>query len=153
MEKVNVDDTRDASGADGKRRSLTEPLGTEDVSLAFYSLDPGQGFSGGMHTHLDQEEVFYVQSGTAVFERLDGDDVEVGAGEIVRFAPGEYQHGFVPEDADEGVEALALGAPNPSTEVRVPTECEECGHDALAVGFGDDGMYLECPECGASRER
>ncbi|GGL51869.1 cupin domain-containing protein [Halocalculus aciditolerans] len=150
MEKTAVDDAADASVTDANRYSLTEALGTEDVSLAFYSLDPGEGFSGGMHAHLDQEEVFYVQSGTAVFERLDGDDVSVGAGEIVRFAPGEYQHGFVPEDADEGVEALALGAPNPSTEVRVPSSCGECGHDALAVRFGDDGMSLECPECGSS---
>lgn len=153
MERVTIDDAADESVTDAKRRSLTEPLGTTDVSLVFYSLEPGEGFSGGMHTHLDQEEVFYVQSGTAVFERLDGDDITVGAGEVVRFAPGEYQHGFVPEDAAVGVEALALGAPSPSTEIRTPATCSECGHDALAVRFDDDGMYLECPECGVARDR
>jgi ribosomal protein S27E len=49
------------------------------------------------------------------------------------------------------VVALALGAPTPSTEVRVPGPCPDCGEsDVLAVGFAEGEMTLECPNCGAT---
>ena len=150
MEHVPVDDVDTHEEID--RRDLTGALGTTDFAINHYRLEPGAGFSGGLHTHLDQEEVFYVLSGTATFEVADEplDDpetVEVDAGEAIRFAPGEYQTGT--NEGETDVEALALGAPMESTDVRVPGPCPECGNEALALTFEGGEMGTECPECGA----
>ena len=150
MEHVDIDDVDEGGFGNGvTMRKLGDALGAEDLAINHYRLEPGEGFSGGMHTHLDQEELFVVLSGTATFETPE-DSVEVGEDEAIRFAPGEYQTGS--NEGDEPVEALALGAPAGSTEVRVPAECRECGHDALAAIPAEDGMAFECPECGAAAD-
>jgi mannose-6-phosphate isomerase-like protein (cupin superfamily) len=149
MEHASVDDV-DTQGPAGSL-GLSEPLGTTDLAINHYSLDPGEEFSGGLHTHLDQEEAFYVISGTATFEYADeplGDreTVDVGPDEAVRFAPGEYQTGS--NEGDEPVEALAFGAPLGSEDVRVPGPCPDCENDALQLTFEDGEMGTVCPECG-----
>jgi uncharacterized cupin superfamily protein len=98
-----------------------------------------------MHAHMDQEEVFYVTDGVATFETPSG-ETTVEAGELVRFAPGEYQQGR--NESDEVVRALALGAPKESTDVRVPIPCPEGDSDNLRAVPGEDGFTFECPECG-----
>ena len=150
MEHASVNDS-DTDGPAGSL-GLSEPLGTTDFAINHYSLDPGEGFSGGLHTHLDQEEAFYVISGTATFEYADEplgetDTVEVGPDEAVRFAPGEYQTGS--NEGDEPVKALAFGAPNESTDVRVPGPCPECENESLQLTFEDGEMGTVCPECGS----
>ena len=157
MQRVDIDDVEQKTLADESvdRRGLTDALGATDLAINRYALDPGEAFSGGLHAHLDQEEVFYVVSGTATFEAKDDpngetETVEVGAGEAIRFAPGEFQQGR--NEGDERVVALALGAPKPSTELRTPQPCPECDSDVLAVRISDDGMRLECPDCGATLE-
>ncbi|WP_284013896.1 cupin domain-containing protein [Halobaculum litoreum] len=150
MEHVDIDDVAEGGFGNGvTMRKLADPLGAEDLAINHYELAPGEGFSGGMHTHLDQEELFVVLSGTATFETPE-ETVDVAAGEAIRFAPGEYQTGS--NEGDEPVEALALGAPADSTEVRVPVECRECGHDALAAIPAEEGMAFECPECGTAAD-
>mgnify|MGYP000586770476 CR=1 FL=1 len=159
MQHIDTDEVEPMAmgGEELDRRGLSEPLGTTDFAMNYYALDPGEGFSGGLHTHLDQEEVFYVLEGTATFETkpeatADSETVDVGAGEAVRFAPGEFQQGR--NESDDTVRALALGAPKDSTEGRIPQPCPECGDsDVLALAQGDDGgMVLECPECGATMQ-
>jgi uncharacterized cupin superfamily protein len=135
-------------------RSISDALGTTEFTLNRYEIAPGEGFSGGMHAHLDQEEVFYVLSGTATFDTEDG-QVEVGAGEAIRFEPGEYQHGH--NETDDPVVALAIGAPGTRhdwDDIRVPLPCPECGHEALGVAFADDraSFELACPECDATMD-
>ena len=104
MEHIEIDEVETGGfGRDAEMRPLTDALGTEDMAINHYRLDPGEGFSGGLHAHLDQEEVFVILSGTATFE-TESDAVEVGAGEAIRFAPGEYQTGS--NDGEEPVEAL-----------------------------------------------
>jgi mannose-6-phosphate isomerase-like protein (cupin superfamily) len=154
MEHVDVSTIEpNGMGEDLDRRELTGPLGTTDLAANYYALDPGEAFSGGLHAHLDQEEVFYVFAGTATFEHAsdatsETETTAVGPDEAIRFAPGEFQQGR--NEGDERVVALALGAPAGSTEVRVPEPCRECGDsDALAYVAGEDGPLLECPECGA----
>ncbi len=154
MEKITVDDVEPQSmGDDLDRRGLTDPLGMEDFAMNYYALESGEAFASGLHTHLDQEEVFYVVDGTATFETKseangESETVEVGPHEAIRFAAGEFQQGR--NEGDEQVVALALGAPTPSTDVRVPQTCPECGEsDALAVNFEGGEMGLKCPECGA----
>jgi len=153
MEKVSVDDVEpQAMGSEIDRRGLTDPLGNSDLAINRYVLDPGEAFSGGLHTHLDQEEVFYVIDGEATFEyRTDpageSETVTVGPHEAVRFAPGDYQQGR--NEGDEQVVAIALGAPRNSTEGRVAQPCPDCDSDALALAQSEEGMVLQCPDCGA----
>ncbi|MEZ3163278.1 cupin domain-containing protein [Halorubrum sp. RMP-47] len=150
MERISIDEVEpSALGSDVDRRGLSDPLGATDVALNRYRLDPGERFSGGLHAHMDQEEIFVVVDGEATFETLDG-DVRVGAGEAIRFAPGEFQSGK--NDGDEAVVAFALGAPRDSEDVRIPQECPECGHEDMRAVPSDDGFDLECPECGAELE-
>lgn len=139
------------SGLDMRR--LAEPLNTSQLAINYYTLDPGQAFSPGVHTHLDQEEVFYILDGTATFETKPeataaSERIEVSAGEAVRFAPGEFQQGR--NESDAPVVALALGAPRDPTEGRVPQSCPECEEsDVLAVILSDGEMQFQCPKCGA----
>jgi mannose-6-phosphate isomerase-like protein (cupin superfamily) len=135
------------------RRGLAGPLGTGDLAVNRSVLDPGDSFSGTVHTHLDQEEVFYVLEGTATFEHAPeatGETATVEAGEVVRVAPGEYQVGR--NESDEAVVALALGAPKDTTEGRrrQPCPADDCGAGALAITMGSDGMAFECPDCGTT---
>jgi len=112
---------------DADRASLSEELGTAAVAINRYRLRPGEGLPGGLHTHLDQEEVFVVLDGTVRFETL-AEPAVVDAGEAVRFAPGEYQTGA--NDGDSTAVVLAIGAPNGSDELWVPLDCPGCDHRA-----------------------
>ena len=146
MEKVSIDDVEaSAFGSDIDRRGLSDPLGTTDMALNRYRLDPGERFSGGLHAHMDQEEVFVIIEGEATFETMDG-EVTVDEGEVIRFAPGEFQSGK--NDSDGEVVAFAMGAPRDSEDVRVPQDCPECGNDNMRAIPADDGFDLQCPECG-----
>ena len=147
MEKVSIGDVEpNAFGSDIDRRGLSDPLETTDFALNRYRLDPGEPFSGGMHAHMDQEEVFVIVEGEATFETMDG-EVTVGEAEVIRFAPGEFQSGK--NDSDGEVVAFAMGAPRDSEDVRLPQNCPECGHENVRAIPGDDGFDLQCPDCGA----
>jgi hypothetical protein len=71
MKKISINDV-DPGTFDTEihadRRSLSEPLNTSDVAITYYVLESGERFSGSVHTHMDQEEVFFVIRGTATFE-------------------------------------------------------------------------------------
>ena len=145
MEKAAIEDVEpDAFGSDIDRRGLAEPLGTSDVAINRYRLEPGERFSGGLHAHMDQEEVFIVTEGEAAFETMDG-EVPVEAGEAIRFAPGEFQSGK--NAGDDTLLAFALGAPRESQDVRIPRECPECGHENVRALPAEEGFDLVCPEC------
>jgi len=153
MEHVSIDEVDPvAMGADIDRRGLSDPLSTTNLAVNHYRLTPGERLSGSLHTHTDQEEVFVVIEGEATFERLDDDDVTVGAGEAVRFGPGEYQSGV--NDGDGELRVLGLGAPRDSEDVRVPQSCPECGHENLRILPTEDGegFVTVCPECGTEAD-
>lgn len=146
MEKVTVDDIENEPRVAEVQKHLSDPLDLSDMAINYYELAPGDSFSGGVHTHMNQEEIFYVVEGEATFETLDG-DVSVGADEVVRFAPGEYQEGK--NEGDDRVVALALGAPQDAGETRVPMPCQECGDADYHVAHVEPGgVRLVCPECG-----
>jgi len=156
MDRVTVEDVENRPnplGVHSTRRPVSRALGTEHVALVEYELAPGEQFSGGLHTHHDQEEIFYVQEGTATFEvGEDRDEVTVEAGQVVRFPPGEFQSGH--NRSDESVRALAVGAPGARHDwdaLESLAPCAECGeettHDVRAPN--EDGvMQLVCQECG-----
>jgi len=160
MEKVAIDEVENdvhPMGIHDVRKPVSSALGTEHVAMNYFELGPGDAFSGGLHTHHDQEEIFYVESGTAEFEvGREGETVTVGAGELIRFAPGEYQTGGVPEDADEPVVGWAMGAPgarHDRDEIDSVVYCRTCeaervhGTEPTAEGF-----RLTCEECGTTFE-
>lgn len=160
MERVSLDDVDPEphpAGVNSDRRPLSTALGATDVAIVHYTLDPGEQFSGELHAHGDQEELFYVLEGTATFERLPADrktphtaeSVVVSAGELIRFAPGEFQCGR--NKSDKQVVGLAIAAPGVChdwDQIETFAPCPECGertiHD-LSVG---DGMIIDCHECG-----
>lgn len=132
---------------------LTDALGLTDVAMNYYELDPGDSFAYGFHAHAEQEEVFYVTRGTVTFETETG-DVEVSAGELVRFAPGEFQRGV--NEGEEPVHALAVGAPQETGGNVVLRECPTCGdhtEQAIELTEAKDAVLARCEECGTETGR
>lgn len=146
MEKLSIEELENDPRVADVQKHLTDPLGLSDMAINYYELQPGDSFSGSLHTHTNQEEVFYVIEGEATFETID-DEFTVGDGETVRFAPGEYQEGR--NESDGRVVALALGAPQETGETRIKLSCRECEDaDYYVLNTIDDGVTLRCPECG-----
>jgi uncharacterized cupin superfamily protein len=135
------------------RRPLGKELGVEAMALNYFELAPGESFAFGYHRHADQEEVFYVVSGTATFETESGETV-VDAGEAVRFEPGEYQQGW--NRGEERCVALALGAPADTGETEVLRDCPDCGErtpQRIEPVEGGDALVTRCEGCGAETGR
>ncbi|WP_254272991.1 cupin domain-containing protein [Haloarcula marina] len=153
MERTSLDDAPARLGPAAVKRSLSSALDTTELAMNYYELAPGETFGLGYHRHPEQEEVFYVQSGTATFETEDG-DVTVEAGEAVRFAPGEWQLGR--NDGDERVVALALGAPREANDTEMVRECPDCGErtrQRVALTDDRDALLTYCTACDAETGR
>ena len=157
MEKVTVDDVRNEVNplqVHEVRRPVSDVLGTDHFAMNYFELAPGDSFSGGLHTHHDQEEVFYVEEGTAVFEvGEDRDRVTVEAGEVIRFAPGEFQTGYAKEQDGNDVVGWALGAPGAKhdwEELESMVPCRECGEELPhTTTINEEGRFqFTCTECG-----
>lgn len=157
MENVSIDDVENQPNplqVHEVRRPVSQALGTEEFAMNYFELGPGDSFSGGLHRHLDQEEVFYIEEGAAVFEvGREREEYTVEAGELIRFEPGEFQKGTAVEDGD-GVVGWALGAPGASHEwdqLESLVYCSECEQErAHTTTLTDEGRFeLSCNECGA----
>ena len=157
MEKVTIDDVENEPSpmnVHSVRRPISTALGFTDFAMNYFELEPGESFSGGLHTHHDQEEVFYVLEGTATFEvgtsDEDGDEVPVETGDVIRFAPGEFQHGY--NDSDERVVGVAFGAPGAThdwDEIEAIVHCRECDDErGHGLAITDGGAFkMTCLEC------
>jgi uncharacterized cupin superfamily protein len=150
VHRVRVDDveTPPSNSPADVLRPLSPALGAESLALNYFELAPGERFGFASHRHLDQEEVFYVRRGTVTFETESG-DVEVSAGEAVRFAPGEFQLGW--NRGDERVVALAVGAPRDSTEIEYRRACPDCDAETIQVperSADGDALLVRCRSCG-----
>jgi len=148
MERTRLEDVPNWMSPADSKRSLSNALGAEHVAVNHYELAPGEAFGFGYHRHADQEELFYIIEGEATFETEDG-DVTVGAGEAIRFAPGEWQWGR--NEGDERVIALAIGAPADAGETEISRECQECGRRReVRIEPTDDreALVAICEACG-----
>jgi uncharacterized cupin superfamily protein len=68
----------------GEMRMFAGPLGCEQVALTFRRMPPDTGGKGSYgHSHPDQEEIYYVLSGTLTF-KLGDDTVEAGSGTAIK---------------------------------------------------------------------
>jgi len=149
MERVSADDVDSWTSPAAAKRPLGEALGAEELALNHFELDPGDAFGFGYHCHPDQEELFYLLEGEATFETEDG-EVTVGAGEAVRFAPGEWQLGR--NEGEGRVVALALGAPADASGADIRRECPDCDERTPAEierADGESGLVTVCQECDA----
>lgn len=148
MEKAAIADIDEFLTNATVMKPISRAINTSDVAINYFEVDPGDAFSATLHTHMDQEEIFYVISGTATFETEEG-PVDVGAGEVIRFPPGEYQHGH--NDSDTRVVAIAIGAPPDSETVYM--ECQTCGERVVPnmnMNEDRDRIDVECSSCGGT---
>lgn len=155
METVCIDAVENSVQPAAVMRQLTEPLGLTDVAINYYELEPGDSFAFAYHNHEVQEEVFYVQAGTATFETELG-PVEVGAGELIRFDRGEFQRGW--NRGNELVQAIAIGAPlayGRQIKLRFCDQCSEETDSRLEreVETGDAVVVSYCRACGTETGR
>jgi mannose-6-phosphate isomerase-like protein (cupin superfamily) len=83
------------------------PLNLEKSGLSYFKLGPDYRLGFG-HIHSEQEEIYLVISGAARV-KIHDEEVELGALDAVRIAPGVmHSMGAGPE----GAELIAFGAPN-----------------------------------------
>lgn len=153
MEKIPIDDVENSIQPAAVMRPLTEPLGLTDHALNYYELEPGDSFAFAYHSHERQEEVFYIQDGTATFETEDG-PVDVTAGEVIHFDPGEFQRGW--NRGRSRVRALAIGAPleyGTQRTVRSCPTCDEETDNTLVRASNDSAIVAVCTVCGAETGR
>jgi uncharacterized cupin superfamily protein len=148
MDRISLDDVdASATPGDGRSRCLTDALDLSNAAINHYRIPPGEGLPAGLHAHMDQEEIFVVLDGVAVFETMDGERT-VAPGEAIRFAPGEYQSARN-GGGQTDLAVLAVGAPRDSEDVRLPAVCPDCEHGNLRIDT-DDGLTFVCPDCGES---
>lgn len=92
-------------------RSISDAADLSAMAMNVYEVEPGEQLPLAYHYHDDQEEVFYVLSGTLSVETPDGEYV-VGADEAFVAEPDSPHRAYNAEDADETARVLAVGAPS-----------------------------------------
>jgi len=107
--KTDVEDQAPNFGLapDLESRMARVPLELENFGLSYQRLQPNFRLPFG-HTHNVQEEAYVVVSGTARV-KLDDEVHELRQWDVVR-VPNDTTRSF--EAGPEGVELLAIGAPN-----------------------------------------
>lgn len=93
-----------------ERRPVGDVAGLENLAVNRYVAAPGEQLPLAYHYHDDQEEVFYVDSGTLHVE-TPGREYAVEAGSFFVVEPESPQRAFVPSSADESAAVVAIGAP------------------------------------------
>jgi mannose-6-phosphate isomerase-like protein (cupin superfamily) len=112
-------DTSEVEASDDRpcsMRRLAEPAGLERMAVNRFRAEPGEMLPLAYHYHDEQEEAFYVLSGTLSVE-TPNETYEVGENDLFAVDPGSPQRAFNPEDATEPVDVLALGAPPVADDV------------------------------------
>jgi mannose-6-phosphate isomerase-like protein (cupin superfamily) len=172
MKHIAIDDVTEEPhpmGVNSDRRVVSDALDADDVAVIRFDLAPGEQFSGGLHTHHDQEELFYILEGTATWdvgpepdadhaerhasERPETEEVVVEAGEVIRFPPGQFQCGR--NKSDGRVVGLAVAAPGTQHDWEALESFAPCAGDCDGITShgvrqpDGDGMVVYCNECGA----
>jgi mannose-6-phosphate isomerase-like protein (cupin superfamily) len=103
---VDVDDL-EAEGPGGMVRKARRALGARAFGFNYFVFPPDQ--QGREHDHAanGQEEVYFVVKGSGVM-RIDGDEVELRPGRLVRVDPSSTR---MPTSGADGLEFITFGAP------------------------------------------
>ncbi|MFB6117682.1 cupin domain-containing protein [Halosegnis sp.] len=152
-------------GVNSDRRPLARAIDAMGFAATYLELEPGEAFSGGPHTHTDQEELFIVLEGTATFETRPGpgtrsETTEVGPMGAVHFEAGDvFQQGR--NESNEPVVGLAIGVGadrHAWDGVEALVDCPDCGTEtvhSLAAPEADDERMpapervdIICETCG-----
>ena len=120
---VDTETVRPADNRPCEYRGLTEPAELSEMALNYFRAEPGEQAPLAYHYHETQEEAFYVLSGTLHVETPEG-ELTVPEGSVFAADPESPHRAHNPEDADEAVELLAVGAP-PADDDAVPYDPED----------------------------
>jgi mannose-6-phosphate isomerase-like protein (cupin superfamily) len=107
---VDTDAVPPAEDRSCRMRRLSEPAGLSQVAINRFTAEPGEQLPLAYHYHDEQEEAFYVLSGTLTVETPDG-EFTVESGDLFAVDPGSPQRAYNPAGADEPAQVLAIGAP------------------------------------------
>ena len=107
--KTDVEDVAPRFGMSPNMESrfARKPLGLENSGLSYFKVAAGFRAPFG-HTHTEQEEIYVVLSGSAQM-KVEDELVDLRPLDALRVAPG-VMRAF--EAGPDGVEILAVGAPN-----------------------------------------
>lgn len=110
--RAHVDELDDVAPAHGfTTHEARFPAGALDsgaTGLAHIRVKPGERLPFG-HDHATVEETYYVTAGSGRM-KIDGETIEVEAGDFLRFGP-NVMHSA--EAGPEGLEYIAFGPPEP----------------------------------------
>jgi hypothetical protein len=112
---VHVDDI-EPGGPGGAVRFVRRELGVEAFGINWFELGPNVVGREHDETGTGQEEVNVIVAGSGVY-RIEGEDVPVRAGSILRFDPETTR---VPIAGPEGMTMIGIGARRGSYEPRGP---------------------------------
>jgi quercetin dioxygenase-like cupin family protein len=115
----DVVDSRAVSPAEGRPcdlRRLTSATDLSNLAVSRYRAEPGEQIPLKYHYHDEQEEAFYVLTGTLAVETPEG-TYRVESGSLFTATAQSPHRAHNPADADEAVELLAVGAPTVGDEV------------------------------------
>ncbi|WP_248895871.1 cupin domain-containing protein [Haloplanus halobius] len=96
-------------------RRLADAAGLSQMALNRFTADPGEQLPLAYHYHDEQEEAFYVLSGTLHVETPEG-PFEIAEDGLFAVDPDSPQRAYNPADADETVDVIAIGAPPASDD-------------------------------------
>ena len=112
---VNVDEI-EGEGPGRAVRFVRRRLGVEAFGINWFEIPPGGDGREHDEQETRQEEVIVIVRGSGSY-RVDGDEVPVRAGTVIRFDPETTR---VPIAGPEGLTFVAVGARRGSYEPRGP---------------------------------
>jgi quercetin dioxygenase-like cupin family protein len=112
---VNAHDL-EPGGRTGMVKFLRRELGVEAFGINWFEIPPGQEGHEHDETGSEQEEVNIVVRGGGIW-RVDGDEVPVREGSVLRFDPEAVR---CPVAGPEGMTMIAIGARRGAYEPRGP---------------------------------
>ncbi|MFD1598386.1 cupin domain-containing protein [Halobellus rarus] len=107
---VSQGEVSPAEGRPCELRRLSEAAEMSNLAINRFRAEPGEQIPLAYHYHDEQEEAFYVLSGTMHVETPE-ETYQIETGSLFTVTPGSPHRAYNPEDAEAPVEVLAVGAP------------------------------------------
>lgn len=107
---ITVDELSATPDRPCERRAISAAAELESANINRYDVAPGEQIPLAYHYHDEQEELFYVLSGTLSVETPEG-EYTIDADEVFIAEPDSPHRAYNPDEAEETVRVLAIGAP------------------------------------------